>query len=144
MNTQPFSDPQDRFDYQIRFQIPLDSPDSILCIYLKAQSNAVYSHREMVLSALRAYWMPIAFEHYRHELNTPATDEQLRLMACNAIAHLRERAEMLNHHFCAELARTPILPLGPEERSQFISQQATIANPVSGQDWLADRDFESF
>jgi hypothetical protein len=144
MNTQPSSESQDRFDYHIRFQVSPNSPDAILCNYLRNQPNAIYSQKEMVLSALRAYWTPIAYEHYRHHLNVPVTDEQLRHMACNAIAHLRERAEMLNHHFCAELTRTPILPFGPEERSYFMSQQPNIASSVPDPDWLISQDFESF
>jgi hypothetical protein len=144
MNTQPSTQPQDRFDYCLRMQFPVNSPDSVLCNYLKTQSNAVYSQKEMVLSALRAYWMPIAYEHYRHHLDASVTNDQLRHMACNAIAHLRERAEMLNHHFYVELARTPILPFGQAEHSQFISQQANIASPVSEADWLAGQDFETF
>jgi hypothetical protein len=142
MSTQSSTQSQDRFDYHIRFQVPLNSPDGILCRYVRSQSNAVYSQKEMVLSALRAYWMPVAYEHSRHYLGMSVTDDQLRHMACNAIAHLRERAEMLNHHFYVELLWPPILPFGEAEPSQFISQQVNIASPVSEPDWLAGQDFE--
>ncbi len=139
-NTSTHND--DRFDYHLRLQPMLDSPDRVLCHYLKTQSNTIYSHKEMVLSALRAYWMPIAYEDYRHHSDTPFTDDELRKLARTAISHLRERAEMLNHHFCAEMARMPILPFGREERLQFISQQAQFVSPILEPDWGVSGSFE--
>jgi hypothetical protein len=143
MNLQSSTQNQDRFDYQFRIQVPLDSHDSVLCNYLKTENNTVYSHKEMVLSALRAYWMPIAYEHYRHYSNAPFTDDDLRNLARTAITHLRERAEMINHHFCADLARMPILPFGREERLQFISQQAQFVTPIPEPDWGVNRNFKT-
>jgi hypothetical protein len=140
-NTSTHND--DRFDYYLRIQPMLSSPDSVLCSYLKTQGNAIYSHKEMVLSALRAYWMPMAYEHYRHHSDAPFTDDDLRNLARTAISHLRERAEMLNHHFCAEMARMPILPFGREERLLFISQQAQFVSPITEPDWGINRNFET-
>jgi hypothetical protein len=129
----------DRGNYRLRIQTPLDDPDCVLFEYLMRPGQTICSHREMALAALRTYWMPIAYEHYRHQLDVPLPDTQLRQMARNAIAHLRERAEMLNHHFCAELDQMPILPFTPADRRYFRSQQAAIASPLLIEDtWGPD------
>jgi hypothetical protein len=130
-----------RVDYRLRIRAPLDNPDCVLFEYLMTQGTAIYSHKEMASLALRAYWMPIAYEHYRHQLNIPFSDAKLRQMARNAIAHLRERAEMFNHHFCVDLYQKPILPFQREDRSYFLSQQAEIASPLFIEEgWLLDGD----
>jgi hypothetical protein len=127
-NTSTHND--DRGNYRLRIQAPPDNPDCVLFDYLMMQGHSIYSHKEMALAALRAYWMPIAYEHYRHQLGIPLPDVQLRQMARNAIAHLRERAEMLNHHFCAELDQMPILPFTRADQRYFLSQQVAIASPL--------------
>ncbi len=129
-------------DYRLHIQTPLDHPDRVLFNYLMLPGTvAMYSHKEMALAALRAYWMPIAYEHYRHQLGIPFADVQLRQMARNAIAHLRERAEMLNHHFCAELDQIPIPRFTRADRRYFLSQQAAIASPLLIEDtWGPDAD----
>jgi hypothetical protein len=127
-NTSTHND--DRCNYSLAIQTPLDNPDCILLEYLMRPGHSIYSHKEMALVALRAYWMPIAYLHYRHQLSIPLTDVQLRQMARNAIAHLRERAEMLNHHFCAELAYQPILPFTRADQRYLLSQQSAIASPL--------------
>jgi hypothetical protein len=136
-NTSTHND--DRCNYRLLIQTPLDNPDCILLEYLMRQGHTIYSHKEMALAALRAYWMPIAYLHYRHQLCIPLADVQLRQMARNAIAHLRERAEMLNHHFCAELEQMPILPFTRADQRYFQSQQAVIASPLLIEDtWGPD------
>jgi hypothetical protein len=136
-NTSTHND--DQCKYRLLIQTPLENPDCVLFEYLMRQGHTIYSHREMALAALRAYWMPIAYEHYRHQLSIPLADVQLRQMARNAIAHLRERAEMLNHHFCAELDQMPILPFTRADQRYFRSQQAAIASPLLIEDtWGPD------
>jgi hypothetical protein len=139
-NTSTHND--NRCNYRLNIQTPLDNPDRVLFDYLMLpRAVAMYSHKEMALAALRAYWMPIAYEHYRHQLGVPLADVQLRQMARNAIAHLRERAEMLNHHFCAELDQIPIPRFTRADRRYFLSQQAEIASPLLIQDtWGPDED----
>jgi hypothetical protein len=138
-NTSTHND--DRGHYRLHIHTPPDNPDCVLFEYLMRQGTAIYSHRKMALAALRAYWMPIAYEHYRHQLGIPLADVQLRQMARNAIAHLRERAEMLNHHFCAELDQMPIPPFTRADRRYFLSQQAEIASPLLIEDtWGPDED----
>jgi hypothetical protein len=56
----------DRLEYRLRIQASPNNPDRVMFEYLMSQGTADCSHREMALAALRAYWMPIAYEHYRH------------------------------------------------------------------------------
>jgi hypothetical protein len=74
------------------------------------------------------WYSPIHFSKNWHILQRNFL--QLRQMARNAIAHLRERAEMLNHHFCAELAYQPILPFTRADQRYLLSQQSAIASPL--------------
>ena len=110
-----FDSRNNRFDYRIRIQVPTDSTDAVLFEYLREEQNRVYSHKEMVLSALRAYWLPIACEHYR-QLRTDFTDRELKRLARNAIFHLRERADMLLHHFYPELLAGALNGLNSEAK----------------------------
>jgi hypothetical protein len=93
---------QHRYDYRTRIQVPLNSSDAVLLDYLKSDYRQVTSQKEMQLSALRAYWLPIAYEALR-ERGGSVSDEELARMAQNCILHLRERAEMLRQLFCPKL-----------------------------------------
>jgi hypothetical protein len=114
------------FEYHFDLEIEKDSPDAVLLSYLMDDDSQDYSQEEMMLSALRAYWMPIAYEFYRTESNYSIRDSQLRRMARNAINHLRERAEMINHHFCANLTHAPIPPFDRADRMYLLSPRPIV------------------
>jgi hypothetical protein len=117
---------KDNFEYHFSLEIDRDSPDVAMLTYLMEDDSYDYSHQEMVLSALRAYWMPIAYEFHRTEFKYPIRDDQLRRMAHNAINHLRERAEMINHHFSAHLHHAPIPPFDRADRLYLVSPRPLI------------------
>lgn len=102
------SQPQ-RYDYRTRIQVPMNSSDAVLLDYLKTDYRQVASQKEMQLSALRAYWLPIAYESLR-ERGGSVSDEELSRMAQNCILHLRERAEVLRQRFCPKLNLRADLP----------------------------------
>jgi hypothetical protein len=127
----------DRLEYRLRIQASPNNPDRVMFEYLMNQGTADCSHREMALAALRAYWMPVAYEHYRHQFDFPFSDPQLRQMARNAIAHLRERAEILNHLFCVDLCDVAIPPFQAEDHLFLISQQEPISPNLVEDIWLS-------
>jgi hypothetical protein len=58
-------------------------------------------------------------------------------MARNAIAHLRERAEILNHLFCVDLCDVAIPPFQAEDHLFLISQQEPISPTLVEDIWLS-------
>lgn len=125
-----------RYDYRTRIQVPMNSSDAVLLDYLKTDYRQVASQKEMQLSALRAYWLPIAYEALR-ERGGSVSDEELARMAQNCILHLRERAEMLRQRFCPKLilrsepSRIPH-PSSNGETSAF-SNQLPVTSHKEGQ-----------
>jgi hypothetical protein len=93
-----YSQPR-RYDFRTRIQVPYDSSDAVILDYLKTDRRRVASQKEMLLSALRPYWLPIAHEALR-ESGRLISDEELARMAQNAILQLGERGEMLRQRFC--------------------------------------------
>ena len=81
---------RDYFDYRIRIQVPRGSPDAILLESLKHDLHPSFSHREMVLWALRGYWLPTAYQLQNHQGKAIADDE-LKPMALDAIHRLKEQ-----------------------------------------------------
>jgi hypothetical protein len=61
-------------DYRVRIQVAEDSPDGVLLDFLKHERHPSFSHKEMVLWALRGYWMAIAFRQ-RSELEGGTVSE---------------------------------------------------------------------
>jgi hypothetical protein len=117
---------QDNFEYHFSLEIERNSPDVALIKYLMENDSYEHSHEEMLLSALRAYWMPIAYEFHRTEFNYPIRDDQLQRMARKAVSHLRERAEMIDQHFAIRLRHAPIPPVDRADRLCLVSPRPLI------------------
>jgi hypothetical protein len=90
-----------RYDYRSRIQVPVDSPEAALLEYLKQERHLIYSHKEMVLSALRAYWLPFAYaDRQRH--GAPVAQDDLKRLAQDAIHRLKQQALYLQEAFGLE------------------------------------------
>ncbi len=93
-----------RYDYQSRFQVPLNSLDAMMLDFIRTDNcNNAFTHKEMVISALRAYWSPIAAAASREKGN-PISDEALSDLAFTAVLHLQAHARMLYRKYCSEFS----------------------------------------
>jgi hypothetical protein len=79
------------FDYRVRIQVAEDSPDGVLLDFIKNERHPSFSHKEMVLWALRGYWMAIALRQRSEVGNTSVSDAQIQRMALDTIHQLRQQ-----------------------------------------------------
>jgi hypothetical protein len=91
-----------KFDYRVRIQVAADSPDGILLDCLKNERHQSYSHKEMLLWALRAYWMPIAYQLQQEQGKRSLSEAQMKRMAQDAIHQLRQQITYLQSTFGVE------------------------------------------
>jgi hypothetical protein len=97
----------DRYDYQLRIQIPHHSRDAILLAYLRqSQQHPLIPHHDMVLMALRGYWLPFAYAKQipKHER---LIDPGFKQLVKSSIGELRGQAQSLHQHFLADLPGQP-------------------------------------
>jgi hypothetical protein len=78
-------------DYRVRIQVAEDSPDGVLLDFLKHERHPSFSHKEMVLWALRGYWMAIAFRQRSEMGDTSISNAQTQRMALDAIHQLGQQ-----------------------------------------------------
>jgi hypothetical protein len=78
-------------DYRVRIQVAEDSPDGVLLDFLKNERHPSFSHKEMVLWALRGYWMAIAFRQRLELGDALVSDAQIQRMALDTIHQLRQQ-----------------------------------------------------
>ena len=88
-----------KFDYRVRIQVAAESPDGILLDCIKNERHQSYSHKEMLLWALRAYWMPIAYQLRREQGEVSLSDAQMKRIAQDAIHQLRQQITYLQSTF---------------------------------------------
>ncbi|MBD1822936.1 hypothetical protein H6F51_10600 [Cyanobacteria bacterium FACHB-DQ100] len=88
-----------KFDYRVRIQVAAESPDGILLDCIKNERHQSYSHKEMLLWALRAYWMPIAYQLRREQGELSLSDAQMKRIAQDAIHQLRQQITYLQSTF---------------------------------------------
>ncbi len=91
-----------KFDYRVRIQVAAESPDGILLDCLKNERHQSYSHKEMLLWALRAYWMPIAYQLQQEQGKRSLSEAQMKRMAQDAIHQLRQQIAYLQSTFGVE------------------------------------------
>jgi hypothetical protein len=91
-----------KFDYRVRIQVAADSPDGILLDCLKNERHQSYAHKEMLLWALRAYWMPIAYQLQQEQGKQSLSEAQMKRMAQDAIHQLRQQIAYLQSTFGVE------------------------------------------
>jgi hypothetical protein len=92
-------------DYRVRIQVAEDSPDGVLLDFLKHERHPSFSHKEMVLWALRGYWMAIAFRQ-RWEPGDGGNSEaqmQMQRMALDAIHQLKQQIAYIQTTFEMEI-----------------------------------------
>jgi hypothetical protein len=58
---QMYASSSDRYDYRVRLQPPRHTRDAILLAYLRRNEHPYLQHDEMVLTALRSFWLPTAY-----------------------------------------------------------------------------------
>jgi len=96
-----------RLDIRFRFRPSPRTPDGILLHYLRKQAATQISH-EMVLKALRAFWLPDAYQDCGAKKG-----QELRKLAINTIFALEEQANYLRTIFGIErqqpMYQAPIL-----------------------------------
>lgn len=91
-----------KFDYRVRIQVAAESPDGILLDCIKNERHQSYSHKEMLLWALRAYWMPIAYQLRREQGELSLSDAQMKRIAQDAIHQLKQQIAYLQSTFGIE------------------------------------------
>jgi hypothetical protein len=86
-------------DYRVRIQVAEDSPDGVLLNFLKHGRHPSFSHKEMVLWALRGYWMAIAFRQYQNERENGMVSAQMRQIALDGMHQLRQQMAYIQSVF---------------------------------------------
>jgi hypothetical protein len=85
----------ERYDYRLRIQVPADSPEALLLKYLKHDGNRVFSHREMVITAITAYWLVFAYRD-AHQLGLVVSDTDMQGVVRDSIYRLNHQASYLH------------------------------------------------
>ena len=85
----------DRLDIKFRFRPVSNSLDGVLLSYLKKDSSPI--SREMILKALRAFWLPEA-----HQRTGAKKGQALKNLAIDMIFALEEQANYLRREFSIE------------------------------------------
>jgi hypothetical protein len=79
-------------DYRVRIQVAEDSLDGVLLDFLKHERHPSFSHKEMVLWALRGYWMAIAFRQQRLEMGSASISKaKIQQIAKDSIYQLNQQ-----------------------------------------------------
>jgi hypothetical protein len=113
-----------RLDIVFRFRPTAESPDGQLLQYLKRLGSTSISN-EMVLKALRAFWLPDTYQ------NCGSKKAELKRLAQNTIFCLEEHANYLRHCF------------GIERQAPSLVQKYSLNLEMSqeqGQEQLEDDD----
>ena len=101
----------DRLDIKFRFRPLSNSLDGVLLSYLKKDSSPI--SREMILKAVRAFWLPEA-----HQRTGAKKGQALTKLAIDMIYALEEQANYLRTEFSIE---RPLV--------QVVQQQLQIQQP---------------
>ena len=88
----------DRYDYRLRVQVPINSSQALLLKYLKHDSNRVFSHREMVITAITAYWLVFAYRD-AYQLGLVVSDAEMQSVVRDSIYRLNYQANYLQTFF---------------------------------------------
>ena len=86
------------FDYRVRVQVKTGSPDAVLLDFIRNERHGAYSHKEMLLWAFRAYWMPFA----QQQAGAIKSEIQLRQIALRSIYQLEKHVEYIGETFGLE------------------------------------------
>jgi hypothetical protein len=87
-----------RFDYHFRSQPLLFTPEAILLEFLKTGGSQIFTHKEMVFSALKAYWLPFAYQAFQQKGNA-VTNREVRRIAAECARHLEQQLTHIRFMF---------------------------------------------
>jgi hypothetical protein len=125
------------FDYRVRVQVKTESPDAVLLDFLRNERQGSYSHKEMLLWALRAYWMPFA------QQQSARSETQLRHIALSSIYQLEKHIDYIREAFgLVPLESTAKVDRQSSYRSDNLARSA-IAPPLTAKpidQWYKDED----
>jgi hypothetical protein len=93
-----------RYDFRARIQVPRNTSDEVLLKYLKSTRHNILSRNEMLLVALRAFWIPAAYAH-KLKFSSQTTEADFKRLVKATIAELQEQIDTLQRQF---LADTPV------------------------------------
>jgi hypothetical protein len=120
-------------DYRVRIQVAEDSPDGVLLDFLKHERHPSFSHKEMVLWALRGYWLAIAFRCRWESGVGKISEAQVQQMALDAIHQLKQQMAYIQATFEIET-------VGGEKKVALYSEPigkertAGLGQPMEGWD----------
>jgi hypothetical protein len=77
-----------RLDFVVRYQIDPQTPDGLLLTFLL--SYPFGNHKELILQAIRAFWLPLAYQN-----SGQYSAEEVRELGKKAIALLSSQADYL-------------------------------------------------
>jgi hypothetical protein len=121
-----------RLDVRLRFQPKAKSLDGVLFGYLKpSRENIVY--QEMILKALRAFWLPEAYRQTGEKKG-----QALKKLAQDMIFILEEHASYLRSEF--EIAR-PVI--GTVQKADFnVPEQDSDNDAQAVEAWTSTAGFD--
>jgi hypothetical protein len=121
-----------RLDVRLRFQPKAKSLDGVLFGYLKpSRENIVY--QEMILKALRAFWLPEAYRQTGEKKG-----QALKKLAQDMIFTLEEHANYLRSEF--EIAR-PVI--GTMQKADFrVPEQDSDNDAQAVEAWTSAEGFD--
>jgi hypothetical protein len=121
-----------RLDVRLRFQPKAKSLDGVLFGYLKlSRENIVY--QEMILKALRAFWLPEAYRQTGEKKG-----QALKKLAQDMIFTLEEHANYLRSEF--EIARPMI---GTVQKADFnLPEQDSDNDAQAVEAWTSAEGFD--
>jgi len=113
----------DRLDIKFRFRPVSNSLDGVLLSYLKKDSSPI--SREMILKALRAFWLPEA-----HQRTGAKKGQALTKLAIDMIFALEEQANYLRREFSIE---RPIVRVVQQQLQE--KQPELLEEDQAGEAW---------
>lgn len=83
-------------DFRFRMQTQTSTSEGVLLDYIRNGYHPSFSAKEMVVRALKAYWLPFAYRDHQDVLVIPAMQKRL---AREAISSLKQQIRELEQSF---------------------------------------------
>jgi hypothetical protein len=100
---QMYASSSDRYDYRVRLQPPKHTRDAILLAYLRRNVHPHLEHHEMVLIALRSFWLPIAYNHYI-KTGAAVSEQDFKDLVRTSVARLHDQYTSFQEQFLLDNA----------------------------------------
>jgi hypothetical protein len=95
---QMYASSSDRYDYRVRLQPPKHTRDAILLTYLRRNQHPHLDHHEMVLMALRSFWLPIAYNHHIQQ-GAEVSEREFKHLVRTSMTQLRDQSASFQEQF---------------------------------------------